>query len=410
MMQSIKLLSTDFEPLGQTEQYVSMMFTKSWHGVGEFDFVIHREASGADQIKKGTMLALAKNKVGIVRHREIQLDQNGKITENWLFKGSTLKGIAKQRITIPPAHTAYDTITADAETVMKHYVYNHLVNPADPARAIPNLIIAENRNRGSHVNWQSRFKNVAEELEEISLATDIGWDITLDTANNQFIFDVFEGKDLSVNQTENSPVYFSPEFGNVKQQSFSDSDLNMRNVGYIAGQGEGVERIVVEIGQESGINRYETFVDARDIGGEDEDGNEYTEEEEKQLLIERGEQRMKEMENQMFFEAEIMSPVSKITYEEHYKTMVSHAQPVYDRQKKTELVAPFRYEHDFNLGDIVTIMNRDWGFIVDRRITECTEVHEANGFRLDAVFGQKRPDLISKMQTKFSEYDHELKR
>jgi hypothetical protein len=262
-----------------------------------------------------------------------------------------------------------------------------------------------NQNRGNRMIWESRFKVLSEELEKIGQASGLGWAI-----NTEYEFKVMEGLNLSVNQSENSPVYFSPEFGNVKTQSFSDSDLNMKNVGYVGGQGEGTERLIIELGEASGVDRIETFIDARDVGGEDEDGNELTEEKQRQLLIERGEQKMEELSNELYFEAEIMNPVTKTTYEDAFERFVHHGQPVYDRQKKTELVSPFRYEIDYDLGDIVTIMNRKWGVIVDRRITEFTEIHEPGGFQLEAVFGQKPPTLLDKIKEKFDEYDHELKR
>lgn len=399
-MKSIKILDTDLTPLSDITNYVSLMFTRSWHGVGDFQLVVHDDF--ANDIKKDMFVALDKNKVAVIKHREIQLDENGKATENWVFKGWTLKGIMQQRITVPPSHTSHDRKSGDAETVMKHYVDRNLINPDDPKRKISNLVIAPNQNRGNHISWQSRYKVVSDELEEISLATGLGWDITLDTVNNQLVFDVYEGLDLSVNQTENSPVYFSPEFGNVKSQSFLDSDLNMRNTGYIGGQGEGVEREIIIIGDDkAGLERFETFVDARDVDEEDVDS---------ETLEQRGLRKMKELENELFFEAEIMSPISKTTYSDEFETFVHQAQPVYKREKRTEMVGTFVYEKDYNLGDIVTIMNRKWGVIVDRRITAFTEIYEASGFRLDAVFGQERPTLISKLKEKFNEIDNELTR
>ncbi|ARK28802.1 siphovirus ReqiPepy6 Gp37-like family protein [Halalkalibacter krulwichiae] len=410
-MQSIKILSNEFEPLFDTTDYVSMMFTERWHGVGEFQLVIHREANGVEYIQKDALIALASNKVGIVKHREIQLDENGKETENWLFKGWTLKGLALQRITVPPSHTAYDRRSADAETVMKHYVLNNLVSPEDPRRAMNNVVIAANQQRGQSISWQSRFKNLAEELEAISLASGLGWDIVLDTSNNQFLLDVYEGKNLSVdNQDGHSPVFFSPEFGNLRSQGFVDSDLDYRNIGYVGGQGEGVEREIIELGEAAGINRYEVFIDARDIGGEDEEGNEITPEEEKAMLSDRGQQKLDEMQNEMYLEAQIMSPVSQTVYEHEFIGYASPYQPLYDRKKKTELFGPFVYEKDYNLGDIVTVMNRAWGVIADQRITEITEIHEASGFQLEATFGLARPTLISKLKRQFSQMEGEVKR
>lgn len=398
-MQPIHVLGTDFKFRASIKSYISMIFKKSWHGIGSFEFIVHRDTPGVNEIKKDVLIALSPNKVGIVKHREIQLDEKGKETENWLFKGWTLKGLALQRITMPPYNTAYDNKSGNAETVMKHYIERNLVNPTDPKRKIPNLEIASNRNRGNHISWQSRLKTVSDELEEISIATGLGWDIKLDIENRRFVFDVFEGLDKSINQSDRSPVYFSPEFGNIKTQSFTDSDFNLRNVGYVGGQGEGIDRKIIEIGSAEGLNRYETFIDARNIGGEDENGNPLPPEEELKLLTERGQQKLSEMENELFLEAEIMYPITRTTYEEVDT----------ERKKKTKLLGPFVYERDYFLGDLVTIMNRDWGVLVDKRITEVTEIYESGGFKLEVTFGQQRPTIFSKIKDEFKQYEGLLK-
>ncbi|SES02538.1 siphovirus ReqiPepy6 Gp37-like family protein [Salipaludibacillus aurantiacus] len=417
MKQPINILTKELDVLSQTTDYKSLIFTRSWHGVGDFELVMHRDAVGADQIKKNCLVALDKNKVGIVRHREIQLDQNGKITENWLFKGTTLKGLIAKRKTVPPPHTAYDRRSGPAETVMKHYITNNFIEPyaidGEDAekRIMPNLVISPDQERGPHLSWQSRLKNVAEEEEEMSKATGIGWDVYLDSDNKQIIFDVFEGNDLTVNNSAgNSPVYFAPEFGNVKGQSYVDSGLNMKNIGYVGGQGEGVDRLFVVVGDATGWERDETFIDARDLGGEDEDEQELTEEEERELLETRGQQRMAELVNEEYFEAEIMTPVIKTTYNEEFKGFFNEMQPIYSREKETKVISPFVYGEDWNLGDICTVMNKKWGFIVDQRITELTEIHEPSGFSLEGVFGQKRPTLISKIKSEFKQHENELTR
>ncbi|GAA0429279.1 hypothetical protein GCM10008934_18620 [Virgibacillus salarius] len=103
---------------------------------------------------------------------------------------------------------------------MKHYISRHLVNPDDPKRKISNLVIAPDQKRGQHITWQSRFKNIAEELQDISLATELGWDITLDLENRQYVFDVVEGVNKTTDQDEVPPILFSPEFDGQKSNFY----------------------------------------------------------------------------------------------------------------------------------------------------------------------------------------------
>src|SRR5699024_11235695 len=85
-----------------------------------------------------------------------------------------------------------------------------------------------------------------------------------DIARKKLIFDVVESKDLTQdNKHGNSPVFFSPDFSTVESQNFVNSDHELKNVGYVGGQGEGADRKIIVLGKTSGWNRIEEFIDAR---------------------------------------------------------------------------------------------------------------------------------------------------
>lgn len=273
---------------------------------------------------------------------------------------------------------------------MKHYVTRNAVNPENIARKIDLVQLEVNQNRGIQTAWQSRYKNLAEELESISLYSGLGWDVTLDFESKKYIFDVNQGRDLTVNQSVNPPVIFSPEFESVITQHFADSDLNYKNVGYIAGQGEGAEREIIVLGGANGLDRHETFVDARDV-------------EDSALLETRGQQRMKEFDIEQYFEAQIITPVTT-------KDNTNNSHHANINQAKEKLYSTFIYEKDYALGDLVTVQNRSWGVTMDTRITEMTEIYEPNNTRIEATFGNSRPTLISVIKKKFAEMENEVKR
>lgn len=409
MKAPIRVYNHFLDLLMETDNYQSLQFKRSYHSVGDFELHINRYMHGAEYFQKGNIIALNKqnNKVGIILSREIALDENGKETENFRLTGKTLDSVMDRRVTVPPSNTSHDRKKGNAETVMKHYVYNHFVNPADPNRRMPIIEIAPNRNRGENVDWESRYKSVADELESISIESNLGWGIFADFNNKKLIFDVFHSKDLTQgNEEGNSPVFFSPEFETIKSQNFIDSDLELKNVGYVGGQGEGVERNIVMVGDEKGWGRFETFIDARDIGGEDpETERELTPEEERELLIERGERKMKEMETILSLEAEILTPITRDSYEWSHEGYLHPAQPTGKYVRKPQQVTPFQYEIDFDLGDRVQVVNKSWRLTMTAPITELTEIHEPGGFRLEATFGQTRPTLNSKLKDKFDEIE-----
>lgn len=380
-MKPIRIISQQFELLGEIDNYESLFFTRSWGGIGELELRINRYKQYADTLQKGNIIFPYNelHKAYIIKHREIELDEAGKVTENWFIKALELKSIIGQRITLPPSHTAYDFRSSNAETVMKHYVNRNVINPNDSKRRIPQLTLAPDKNRGINISWQSRFKNLVEEQEEISLNSGLGWIVSVDYKNKKWVFDVLEGRNLTVNQSVNPPVIFSPSFDSVKNLSYTESELNYKNMAYVAGQGEGIERRVITLhDSNSGINRHELFIDARDIAETDDDEQPLPEQQIIKALTERGQQQLQEFLQEQYLEGQILTKSS------------------------------FKYEKDFDLGDIVTVQNKDWGVTLDTRITEVTEVYESSGFQLEAVFGNNRPTLIDKIKQGFQQMKPEI--
>lgn len=409
IIKPIRILSSDMDILGEIDNYQSLMFSRSWHGIGQLELRINRYKKYADVLQKGNVIYVDKNKSFLILHREIELDESGKITENWLIKGYALKSIVAQRITMPPPHTAYDNRSGNAETVMKHYINTNIINPVDSRRRIPNLVIAPNLQRGTYISYSSRFKNLAEEMSTLSLSTGLGWDVTLDIANKRWVFDVVEGKDLTADQNINPPVIFSPQFESVKNMQYVQSDLNYKNVGIVAGQGEGVERRVIEVGSFSGLNRHEIFIDARDVEEMDEDEQPVPEQQIIQKLTDRGQQQLNELLQEEYLEAQLLTPISRTEYEREF-SYLSTLQVLESVTKRTRTLSAFNYQLDYNLGDIVTVQNKDWGVTLNARITEVKEIYEENGFGLEATFGNNRPTLIQKIKQELSQMSGEVRR
>lgn len=382
MKKPIRILSLNMDILAEIDNYESMFFNRSWHDIGTIELRINRHIKYANTLLKDNLILVGTdlNKVFIIKHREIELDETGKITENWLIKGSSLKGIIAQRITIPPGHTAYDNKAGKVETVMKHYVYQNIVNPIDSNRRIPQLMIQTDQQRGFHISYSTRFKNLAEEMNTLSLSSKLGWDVTLDITNKKWVFDVIEGRNLTVGQSTNPPVIFSPQFESLKSLHYTQSELNYKNLAIVAGQGEGLERRIIEVGGYTSTNRHEIFIDARDIAEVDENQQIISQEKITEALVDRGRQQLKEFMQEEYLEGQILTN------------------------------SPFKYQKDYDLGDVITIQNSDWNISMDAQITDIKEIYETSGFRIEATFGNNRPTLIQKIKQEFNQISGEIRR
>lgn len=383
-MTTLRIIDRDFNLINEISSFESLQITNIFGGVGQLELKINRYLTGAEDLKINRIVFPTNrtDKPFIIRHREIELDENGKETENWNIIALSLRSLLSQRIIIPPPRTANDNKSGNAETVLKHYVSISAVNPIDSKRIIPKLVIASNLQRGDKVNRSARFDTLSEELATISTLTGTGWNISVDIINKQFVFDVVESTNHSAKQFTNNPVIFSPDFNSLESLDYTESYLDYKNMAYVAGQGEGIERRVITLNDDSeGFERYELYVDARDISEtEDEDGTgeEGGEPPPRPVaeieadLIDRGNEKLDELKQEIFMDGQILTK------------------------------SPFLYERDYTEGDIVTVQHRAWGLELDARITEVKEVYESgNPMKIEVVFDNDKPTLIDKIKREF---------
>jgi|SRR5690625_1213778 len=382
----IRIMTRDFDLLGEIDSYESLQIERSWHGIGMIEMLVNRYKKHTDKLQRGHIIFPHNhtNKAYVIRHKEIELDERGKITENWVIRALSLKSWLAQRLTFPPDHTAYDRRQGNAETIMLHYVANNVTNPTDSARTLPDIVLANNLNRGPHIDWQSRYKNLAEELEEIGLLSGLGWNIDIDYENKQYVFRVLEGRNLVATQSELPPAIFSPEFNTLGELKYTESEIDYKNYAVVAGQGEGVDRRIIHVGDSEGFDRYELFVDARDVEEEMEEDDERVPRPVEDIeadLENRGQQKLAEHEQEIYMEGQSLS--------------------------KSRLI----YERDYDLGDMVTLQNRGWGITSDTRITEVSEIYEKGRHRrIELTFGNDRPTLIDKIRQELNGMKIEMTR
>lgn len=348
----IKIIDKSFNFLGEIDDYESLIFTRSWGGIGGFEIHINANKNYTGMLRKENIIFINEKKAGVILYREISTEDN----ERLIVKGQQLKTYLGRRITLPPTGRAQDYKNDYVENIMKHYVEANCVNPADTKRKIERLKIAPLKSRGIKTQYQTRFKNLAEELEKLSLISGLGWDVYLDLKNKEFVFDVFEGRDLTAAQSILPPAIFSVDYDNISSQKLIESAVGYKNTGYVGGQGEGTDRAIQVVGEDAqDLGRCEVFIDARDI----EDSGD---------LSERGMQKLEELKEVITFDNEILT--------------------------QSNLV----YGEDYNLGDLVTAKNTKWQVILDSRISEVTEIYEVGGYRINAVFGNNIPTLVEKIK------------
>ena len=347
---SLKILDSELNFIGDIEDYSSFYFIRSFLQAKEFQLIAPLKYLHI--LKEDNYIYLSRKKSMVIENISIDED-NYQIT----VKGRDIKSIVNRRVTEPPVNEAYDKYNGSAEGAIKHYVDANCVNPINIDRKISNLIIAENKNRGSQIKWQSRYKNLESEAKNICKTGGIGWFIYIDFREKKLVFDVETGVNRTSSQNINSIAIFSSEFENLTKTTHTNSKANYKNVGYVGGQGEGTEREIIQVKKSNdvGLKRREIFIDARDIS-------------ESENLQDRG--------------------LSKLAAYDYVLNTDS-----------TILNTNLEYEKDWDLGDIVTVKN-NFGSN-NLRISEVREIYESN-VKIEATVGTIETSILEQMNNTIS--------
>ena len=346
---------------GILEGFFSLRWIRRYSKCGEFELHCSLTPETIELLKRENIIWKKGNlEAGYIEYRNLKQDVEGK--EVLVIKGKFLTGYLNRRII-----WGIENLNTTAELAIRGLVNNHAINPTDTDRTIDLLTLGSIKNYTQSVNYQTSYSNLLDEVESIANANELGIRTLIDIQNKQMIFDIYEGTNRTAGQSVNAPAIFSKEFENILEQEYTDSLNNYRNVVLVAGEGEGSARELVTVGQGIGLDRFEMFVDARDLQSTIyEDGGETNipSEQYREMLKNRGMSKLSEYKEIQTFDSKI------------------------------NLRSNLTYKHDFDLGDIVTCTSKKWGITIDTRITEVEEVYEESGKQINVVFGNNIPTLI----------------
>lgn len=232
----------------------------------------------------------------------------------------------------------------------------------DDAEPIPLVELGELNGFDEEIEFQATYKNLLSMEEKLSRGANIGYRFRPDFTEKVIYFETFKGLDKTRSQTDRAFVEFSPMYDNLNSIENRQNEQLLKTVGYVGGEGEGSNRVYVTVGDDTltGLARRELFIDAKDISSEDLSQADYL-----AALRTRGLEKMNEH-------------VFSNSYE--VATVPS---------------GNFEYKRDYDLGDVVSIRNPEWGLNSSQMITEIQEVYEHGNASIVPTFGSPLPTKMS---------------
>lgn len=333
----IKVLDEDFAYIGILDNYESLIWTGRYYSSGDFEIYTSFSPFVLAMLQHDRYLQIDDSEhIMIVENVEIQTDSE--TGEHLIISGRSLESIIERRIVWNQT-----TITGNLQNGVQKILNENIINPSDVSRKISNFVFeASDDPRIVALTWDEQLTgdNIYDVVTALCEKHSMGYKITLND-NNQFVFKLYMGDDRSYSQDANSYVVFSPNYENIVNSNYLDSSEQMKNVALVAGEDSGSSRRTLTLGDSTGLNRRELYVDARDIRSED--FSDYN-----AALRERGLQYLDENSRTVNFEGQV------------------------------EATKMFKYGRDFFMGDVIQIVN-EYGIEGSARVVEFIHNEDALG-------------------------------
>lgn len=385
----IRILDTNLNFVDYMRKYTFSQYTVKFRGIGEFKVnaqLVPENLYLLDKTKQFFILFSGKTdeQFGIIESAEKTSDSE---TEQTLvLSGRMANAILDKRV-------IYRTVKFRGKThdFVKTVIEDNLILSEDESRNMNiNLTLSDKmlmEQTGTTISKQVTGGYLWDAIEPILEVDALGVkfvpvvkpkqnadDINID----EWSMVIVKGTDRRKgNQDLRPPVVFSQSVSNIKQTEYRTSVRDYRNFVYIAGEGAAGERkwYTKEINSSdskgnTGWNRSELWIDARDIQSEDAEGNTIPEEQYEQLIDERIDEK-----------AEEASVV------ENYDSTIVQENKLYV------------YGEDYFLGDFVTVIDKELNITIDVQITEVTvsEQDAQTIFDIGLTYGAIKRDLVQQI-------------
>lgn len=385
----LRIFNRDLEPLGIVDEAISVIWQPSYWDKGDFG-----DVKILAPITDNNTMLLVKGNI-IVRHGESAeyTDERGdwrramQITYRFISKdingaeqievqGCFLKKWLSKRVLIDKL-----ILTGTNQNIINTIIWQNYLEPDNVVRKFERFtMLLQDDLGGDSVEYSAGFgASAEEEIYSRALVGKLGFDILVNERARLYGFWLYKGKDLTATNTQgNTPCIFSRDFDNVNEQEYTESIESMKNIAYVIGAADEDDvQPQIEVwkdGEAAGIDRDELFIEAVDISRtvQDETGQDIAIDPEQYLQL-------------MATKAD-----GELAY---YGEKISFASTINVSQN-------LQYKRDFNVGDVVTSIEKRWGIKIDARITKISQTSQYGQDTMEVTFGDSLPTLVEKIKQK----------
>lgn len=341
------------DPVDVVDEYKSIIWTRRYYDAGDFELYIPATKHARELFQNDVILYREQDaKDGYINSamfvKRVNLVEDPDDGDMYSITGPDLKSILGRRVV-----WGQKNLTGSIEDIARQLITENIISPTNAERKIDNFLMEAAAGLTNQIDVQLYGDNLQDFLRDSCTSCQVGWDIRL--KDKKFYFRMYEGVDHSFRQKVHPWVIFSPDYDNLLSSEYDVNYSNFHNVAMVAGEGQGTERQIEQVGNASGMNRYEMYVDAGGVSSNNGeiDAAQYT-----TMIKQEGVLKLYEY---------------------------NHAEEQLANEVDTE--GGFKLGQDYDLGDIVQVVNR-FGYKAAPRITEIIDSEDNTGRKVIPTFSQ----------------------
>ena len=344
------------------DSFSSLLWDIEYYKCGAFEVYIAASPRNIEIFQTGRIVGRDDDKEHFGLIESVELETDAEDGDYLIVKGRFLMCLLEKRIIYPTLN--FTTMTAYGIIIQKAVENNALTSGN---RLIPGLKLEEiqgtcwSQTTKLQVSYENLMKWIFTICEKIGGTANIRLS-KIDNEQYEMIFELSQGTDRSILQKINPHIIFSDRYNNLLSFTYFTDTSVKKNYAYVLGKGEGEKRkrtIYFEGSEPSSLDRYEVYVDAKDISDEEQIDNEtrpLSDAEYSELLKEKGKQSL--------------VPI----------TMRSESQIAVQSTQ-------FQYGVDYFVGDFVTVEHHRFGIRQNKiQLVGMIESFDRNGRNLTPTF------------------------
>lgn len=256
-MDDVYILNRNLELVGIIDAYKSLIWASRYYEIGDCELYVPATNEMLSMLKIGYYIKRPDDDM-LCQIRYVELDTSGEEGNYIVVKGFDVKSWLDQRV-------VWSTMQADGNA--EQFIRSMVDNALGAAGLYARRIVDDNGNRifylGNEAGFtevlteQVSYKNIGEKVREYCLR--YGWGYRVLMGGNLLYFQLYKGTDRT------DSVIFSDAYENLSATTYIEDETNMGNVALVAGEGQGSKRSRNVSGYAESVDRFEVYVDAKDI-------------------------------------------------------------------------------------------------------------------------------------------------